>query len=394
MGPDDPQLPLPRMLSRGLQVAWRAGVAARPPLDAGAIVAAASSAAGSEPANGPWRQRLDLLCRALRNEAALNSLGRTIAYGQLVRIVTARARAERLWAERPEIPRRLLGPPLVIVGQMRSGTTRLHRLLACDPAFAHTRTFESLEPVPPRGLDLRRLKARAGLEFLAACNPALRAIHPTAATAPEEEFGLHAFSLWGAQFEGQWFVPTFARACEEGDAGGVYAEFANILRTIGWARGDAPGNPWLLKAPQFAQDLKALAVAFPEARFLRLHRAPAEIVASSASLAWQQARVQSDRADRAAIGREWLRKTQVREERMRTFFDGRSDALHLDYGEVGADWRGAVRRVYGFIGRRLKPEVLERMERFVTRSNAHRGHDYSLGQFGLDPETVAAALPA
>jgi hypothetical protein len=392
MGRYDQQLPLPRLLSRGLEAAWRAGVATRPPLHSGAIVAAASKVARGEPSDGPWRERLDLLCGALRDEAALNSLGRTIAFGQLVRIVAARARAERLWAERSEIRERPLGPPLVIVGQMRSGTTRLHRLLACDPAFAHTRTFESLEPVPPRGLDVRRLKARAGLGFLAVCNPALRAIHPTSATAPEEEFGLHAFSLWGAQFEGQWFVPTFARACEAGDAGGIYAEFASLLRTIGWARGDPPGKPWLLKAPQFAQDLEALAAAFPDARFLRLHRAPAEIVASSASLAWQQARVQSDCADRAAIGREWLRKTQLREERMRILFDGRSDALHLDYAEVGTDWRGAIRRIYSFLGRPLEPVVLERMDRLTERSKAHRGHDYSLGQFGLDPDEVAAAL--
>ena len=394
MGQTVQPLPLPRLLSRGLEAAWRSGVATRPPLDAESIVEAARRKAGRDPANGSWRERLATLLRALHDEALLNPLGRTIAFGQLVRIVGARVRAERLWAERPEILARPLGPQLVIVGQMRSGTTRLHRLLACDPAFAHTRTFESLEPVPPRGVDLRRLKARAGLGLLAACNPALRAIHPTAATAPEEEFGLHAFSLWGAQFEGQWYVPSFARACEDGDARCVYAEFANLLRTVGWARGDPPGKPWLLKAPQFAQDLEALSAAFPEARFLRLHRAPAEIVASSASLAWQQARVQSDSADRAAIGREWLRKTRLREERMRTFFDGRSDALHLDYADVGADWRGAVRRVYGFLGRPLEPAVLARMERLTERSRAHRGHDYSLAQFGLDPDTVAAALAA
>jgi hypothetical protein len=92
------------------------------------------------------------------------------------------------------------------------------------------------------------------------------------------------------------------------------------------------------------------------------------------------------------IGREWLRKTALRERRMRDFFAGRDDVLHLDYEAVGADWRSAVRRVYDFLGRPLDPAVLARMERLTARSTAHRGHDYSLGQFGLDDETVSAAL--
>lgn len=390
---DDQQaLAVPRLLSRRLVAAWAAGLSRRPPLDPGAIVDAAARAEGRRPGDGPWRGRLELLCDALRGEAALNPLGRTMAFGQLVRIVASRARAERRWAERPAILGRPLAAPAIIVGQMRSGTTRLHRLLACDPEFAHTRAFESLEPVPPRGLDLRRAKAFAGLGLIAACNPALRAIHPTAPGAPEEEFGLHAFSLWGAQFEGQWHVPSFARHCEEAEAGEVYCEFAALLRTIGEARGDPPGRTWLLKAPQFAQDLPALAGQFADARYIRLHRAPAAVVASSASLAWQQARIQSNRADRAAIGREWLRKTALREARMRSFFAGRDDVLHLDYEAVGADWRGAVAQIYRFLGRTLEPAVLARMERLTARSKAHRGHDYSLGQFGLDEQQVGAAL--
>ena len=51
----------------------------------------------------PWQARLELLCRSLRDEAALNAFGLTAAYVQLVKLVRARVRADRLIAECPEI---------------------------------------------------------------------------------------------------------------------------------------------------------------------------------------------------------------------------------------------------------------------------------------------------
>jgi hypothetical protein len=53
-----------------------------------------------------------------------------------------------LWRAQPEIRDRPIPEPIVILGQMRSGTTRLQRLLACDDRFAHTRLYESLIPAP------------------------------------------------------------------------------------------------------------------------------------------------------------------------------------------------------------------------------------------------------
>ena len=147
-GPDRPTLL--RLLDRGLRQSWRIGIATRPRLKSGAIVADAMRRTGLDDL-GPeadWRPALELLLQALASEARLNALGRTIAYGQLVGVVTQRLRAHELWRRHPEILARPVAPPIVVLGHMRSGTTRMQRLLACDPRFAHTRFFESWRPVP------------------------------------------------------------------------------------------------------------------------------------------------------------------------------------------------------------------------------------------------------
>ena len=388
----------PARLSRGLERAWTLGLCQRPSLDPDHIVAAAIQREGAAPADGAWRDRLDWLCASLRDEAALNSLGRTIAHGQLVRIVASRIRAERLWRKHPEILDRPIVAPVAIVGQMRSGTTRVHRLLACDRAFVHTRLFETLEPVPfgrwRRPIDPRPAAALAGIAFLTRCNPALAPIHPTSPFAPDEEFGLHAFSLWGAQFEGQWHVPGYARHCEQSGAGDVYPEFANLLRTIGWSRRDDPARRWLIKAPQFCQDLSALIAQFPDVAIIRLTRRGDEIVASSASLAWQQSRVQSESIEAVAIGAEWLRKTGLREATVRSVLANRPEStrIDLDFHEISDQWQGSMQRIYAAIGAELPRHVLDRMTRRTARSTAHHGHRYTLDDFGLDRGAIASAL--
>jgi hypothetical protein len=338
-----------------------------------------------------WRDPLRVLLRALGEGADLNPLGRTIAHGQIVDALRARKRAYALWRRHPEIAAAPIEAPVIVLGQMRSGTTRIHRLLACDRRFAHTRLFETLAPVPfgpPGRRDRRAVKARAVLALLHALNPALAAIHPTGPREPEEEFGLYNFSFASAQFEAQWRVPSFSRWWEAAPMAGLYAEFAMLLRTIGWHRRDPPGKTWLLKAPQFMQDLDAVIAAFPGARLICLHRDPAQVVASSASLVWNQMRVQSDVADPQWIGAEWLRKTGLRQERAERVRREHPQVpqIDVDYEAVSRDWRGEVRRIYGFLGYELQPETEARMEAYLSRSKKHLGHAYSLEDFGLPPQ--------
>lgn len=382
-------------LAHALERAWRGGWMERPSLDPDRIVAIASARAGERPAEGEWRHRLDLLCHSLRTEARLNPIGRTAAHVQLVKLVAARVRAERWWCEHPEIGERRIERPLIIVGQMRSGTTRIHRLLACDRGYSFSRLFEQLDPAPyHRLIDPRPAKAAIAGTLFRLLNPTLAAIHPTAPFAAEEDFGLHAFSIWGSLFEGQWSIPTFAAHVEQAEPAGVYEEFERQLQLTAWHRGDDPARRWLLKAPQFAQELDALLARFPDARLVILRRPNEELVASGASLVWNHSKVQSDQVTRERVGREWLRKTSLRAERMEQSLARHPDVprVELDYADVGRDWRSAVAKVYATLGRPLDRSTEARMAHFIARSTTHRGHRYTLEDFGLDRSTVTAAF--
>ena len=378
--PDD--LAVVRRINLGLQNAWRGGLLTEPPLDADNLVNIAVRKERQEIQGGHWEQMLGHLTEDLEREARLNPLGRTIAHGLLVRLLRHRIRAERIWRRHPDIRDIPIKRPVIILGHMRSGTTRLHRLLACDPLFTYTRFHEGLNPLP---------RTRAGAiatsslirRFMNACNPQLRHIHPVRSCAAEEEFGLHAISLHGAMFEAQWRVPTFARRCEARELGPVYEEFHGLLQILRWRRRERPDKVQLLKAPQFMEELGAVLREFPDARVIRLERDRRDVVASSASLVWNQRRVQSDIVDAAQIGLEWKRKTDLRERRASSALATiPSRLLTVGVEDTDRDWKGEVRRIYDFLGLPLSSAILAKMAR-SARAKDHKSHHYSPARFGL-----------
>ncbi len=373
-----------RLANAALRRLWTKGWATMPSLDPGQLIekAAAKARAAPDDDRSGWKRRLELLCDDLERHAQLSDVGRTIAHGQLVSALASRFRAHALWRRQPGIAARPFAAPIVIVGQMRSGSTRMQRLLACDPRLTYTRFFESWNPIPgavadgraPGAIDARKLKGQVGLTMARLLNPDFSAIHPTSWQAPDEEIGLHSLSIYGSAFEAQWRVPAHTAAVEQDDAVPVYREFRQLLQTLCWLRGAAPARPWILKVPQFTQDLAALLQVFPDARLIHLHRDPAEVVASATTLVCNQMRIQSHEVDPAWVEAEWARKVRLRTERV-AMARARSSAPEVDVGyhDVTRDWAGEMERVYRMLRLPLTAGVLARMRRYMeTSASTHR----------------------
>lgn len=335
-----------------------------------------------------WRERLAILCSDLEQVAALTPLGRTIAYGQLTAALCNRARAGALWRQHPEITEQPITAPLVVVGQMRSGTTRMQRLLACDPRLVFTRFYESWNPLP-RTLTLgwfddRKLRGWLGLASARLLNPRFDTIHPTSWKTADEEIGLHSLSIFGSAFEAQWRVPNYAAAVEADDGIEVYAEFRRLLQTLAWLRRDDGRRPWILKVPQFSQDLAALLHVFPDARLVCVSRDTLEVIASSTSLVCNQMAVQSARVDRQWVGREWARKVALREARI-SAARALASAPQVDaaFDNVTRDWQGEMTRIYRALGMTLPQTVLRRMRCYNDRNQTgrHVRHKYGADDF-------------
>ncbi|WP_129793151.1 sulfotransferase [Sphingosinicella sp. CPCC 101087] len=409
-----PQRPMPFRAANGfLDLLWKSRLASPPELSVESLEHEARLQAELDDFGDPWfRDPLRILLESLVEEAELNPIGRMVA-----RIHCRKLLRERLWTmkwlrDHPEIRQRPIAEPIVVVGPMRSGTTRLHRLLAADDRFAHLKLFETICPVPeppvlnghgpdPRafvmnGHDPRPKTAARFLALLHRANPATAIVHPTGPREPEEELGLLVASAWGMKHEAQWRVPSYAHWCEQADAAPAYAHMADLLRLTGWLRKDDPARPWLLKTPQHMLDLPALLKVFPDARIIFIHRDPAAVVGSSCSMVWNQMRVQSDKADPGWIGREWMRKTRLKIDRMTAARTQIPKARMIDvhYDEMERDWRSVMERIYRFLDRDMAP-AWPAMAAYIAGTEANRSfrsHVYHLASFGLEAGEVREAF--
>ena len=377
------------------------GVFGPPRLDKDALLEEAAAATGLNDFGDRWFEKpFEVLLDSVKHEAQLNAAGEFSATKMFHHVLRDRLYTQMWFGRHPEILARPLKNPVVIVGPMRSGTTRLHRLLAADQRFAHLRSFETISPVPRpefeqvlagEAEDFRPKLAARILKVARLANPRTLSIHPTGAYEPEEELGLVAASMYGMKWEAQWNVPSYAEWCHEESALPAYRHMANLLRLIGWSQQESSLRPWILKTPQHMLDLPALLEVFPDARLIFTHRDPKQVVGSAASLAWNQTIIYSDHNDPAQTGRDWLGKTATMVARMRAARDAipRERMIDVQYEDMETDWRGTMERVYRFLDLEMEPAVAG-MEDYLDRSARLKRHPhrYSLAEFGLREDEV------
>lgn len=373
-----------------VETLWERGVTPRPPLEPDFLWGVGSKgfdgaderSVRSEEDAADFRDRLDRLCTSLRDEANLNPLGHTMAYGQLTSAIRKRHALGHLWREQPALAETPLAPPIIVVGQMRAGTTRMHRLLAADPAHAGTLFCNSHDPLP-RKPDLRPLKSAAGLAIARRINPWLDTLHPFGPTRIDEEIGWLSAALDACTYEAQYAIPSFVAFNEASDARAVYREFARILRTDAATARNAD-RPRVMKCPQFCEHLPALLEQFPDARLVVTQRTHDEVLASSVSMVAAQMAFQTDNASVAAIEAEWGRKLALREERVEAALAGwQGPVARVDYAALNADWRAEIARTYAALGLALSPQALAAMEAEQAQAahEAHIAHARDLAHF-------------
>lgn len=382
--------PLVDRINGWLDAAWDKGRLDRPPLDPETLwqrgskgFAEADEFTGRNQEDAAdFRLRLEKLCDAVREEARLNPLGQCMAYGQLVRAIRHRLELGRLWGKQPELLATKIAAPILVVGQMRSGTTRIHRLLAADPAHSATRFCDSWHPVPSR-LDMRPLWSGAQLFFARKVDPWIDALHPFGAARVDEELGWLAAALDHCAYEAQWYIPSYVAWSEARDPAPVYREFARILRTDAAHRGNAD-RPRVMKVPQFSEDLAMLLATFPDARVVLAERDDEATIASSASLVANQMTIQSDDVDLDWIESEWQRKIALRHERCEAALSRFSGPVAwADFDALGEDPDGEIARIYAALDLPLTEQARAAMADEAKRAEkgAHKQHREQLKNF-------------
>ena len=389
--------PLAEKANEFLGKAWERGWLLPPGLDADALWALAAKPYGakakgaehggrSEQDVADFRERLTRLVAAIHAEADLNPLGRAMAWGQLSRAVKNRLALGALWLDRPELLATPLAPPIIVIGHMRSGTTRIHSLLAADPAHSHTRYCDAYHPVPARP-GVNRVKAAMELAMLGLLNPWMQSIHPMAPAAVEEELAWLSAALHHSIYESQWHIPSYSGWSEAQDPAPIYREFRRILQTDANHRGIAD-RPRVLKVPAFAEDLATLLALLPDARLVIAEREHEAVLKSAISLAANQMAMQSDSCCLKTIEARWRHKIALRDARMAEALAGwQGPVARASFDDLNADWEGAISSVYAGLGLELTAEARAAMRRTMAASESghHRAHAEQLARFA-EPE--------
>ncbi|MNF68694.1 Sulfotransferase domain protein [compost metagenome] len=361
------------------------------------LLAEASARAGGLDDFGPgdFREALQVLARALREEAHLSAQGTALLREKLVAQLVNRLVIEDYCKRHPEILQQPVDDPLVIVGLPRTGTTLLQRVLSVDPRFSKAQWWETRYPAPLPEESLERPtdrigRARAEVAAMVEFVPQILAIHPLDAEQPDEEFMLMEHSFLCAM-DSYVNVPAYTAWLDRQDQTQVYAYLKKMLQFLQWQqarRGIAPGRRWLLKSPQHLHTLELLFKVFPRAQVILTHRDPGKTIPSLASFIHTLWQIYSDQADPAQVGEQWNTRMARALRHTMAVRDGMPAGAFLDvrFEDTVSDPLGVVERIYRFAGLELTPDVRQSMSDWLSRNGRDKraAHHYDPASFGLD----------
>lgn len=385
-----------------------------PPVDSGLDVAsllteACTQTGLSDFGDAAFREPLARLVESIVCEARLTAAGLASWRTRIVGLLAGRLQRQAWIARHPEIEDERVDVRFVVVGFPRTGTTLLQRILAQDPRCAWLAWWECRQPAPPldwpvdamrQRADPRIERAQAEVAAMVAANPALAAVHPLDALAPDEDVMLLEQAFQSSTPAGLMHVPGYLRWHLAQDGGATYADHARFLRFLQWQkrmRGEAPA-PFVLKAPHHMVHLEQLLERYPGAAIVQTHRDPLQTLPSLASMALELRRLTSDTVHPSECADYALTTARCRLERTESVRRANQGRRFIDvwYGDIVRDAIGVIERIYATVGLDLPVDVRAAMRRFVDEHGRDRrpAHGYTLEQFGLDAEAIQREFAA
>jgi Sulfotransferase family len=340
---------------------------------------------------GDFREGLSVLLDSLEHDGDLDQSTDVAVVGDLRRRLVNRLEVEAWYAEHPEDDDVVVRGPVDINGLPRTGTTALADMLSLDPQFRCLTGWEQSRPVPPpiAGAEMGDPRRQAFIRTHDERSATQRAMHIVEIDATMEDT-----EVLGMAFHGQQMtlpVPGYRAWWRRADLTQTYQYHRRVVKLLGSRK---PPDLWLFKAPHHKFHLEALVHAYPHIRFVMTHRDPAKIVPSYTSLVSTIFPPAAGQRDLNTLGAEvsvHLREGLVRamEERARI---GEHRFLDVHHGDLVADPRGTVCRVYEWLGIALTGQVAKIIFDWQESHAMGAGgtHRYTPEQFGLSADQIRA----
>lgn len=372
-----------------------------PPLEAAALLAAASAQAGGlvDFGDPSFREPLQRFLASARTEASLSDEGVATLVQDTIRLLVNRLLLQADAAAHPEIAEEDVSDPIVIVGNPRTGTTKLQRMMGAHPGLQSAKLWQILFPARLPGDPDPRPALTAGFtQQLAEAAPQFMAAHAMIADEPEEEALILqlTFDRSGAH---NWFyrTPSYHAWLAGRDQHSAYAYLRATLQHLQWQCGGRRG-PWVLKSPLHTGNLMTLLDTFPRATVVHCHRDPATVVPSFCGLVETIRTVRGHTVDRAELGAFLLQQLAEQWEQnlsQRPLVPS-ARVLDVDYDDIVADPLGVIARILDAHGAKLTEADAAAIAGWADANPAGKfgRHEYSLEQYGLGEAQVRTAFAA
>jgi Sulfotransferase family len=350
--------------------------------------------------DGSWRDRLDVLTAALRDEAGLSPFGKLNNHAMLVGLLKNRLLLQDLLTGHPEIHDIDIVAPIIICGLPRTGTTHLHNLISADSTLRSLPYWESLEPFPilgeepgEHGDDPRVARCKMACDFIEASMPLFKRMHEMTWDHVHEEIQLLAIDISTMLFETTSAVPSWRDYYMAHDQRAHYDYMKTVLKAITYLRG---GSRWVLKSPQHLEQFPALLATFPDATFVVTHRDPVSVVISMVTMLSYSSRMSVAHPDPHRIGPLWAARL---ESMLRTCAETHDvlppeQTIDVRFDEFMADDVAMVRRVYDVAGQPFTEQTQLDMNRFMSSHprGRHGTVVYDFDDMALDPNQLEHRL--
>lgn len=348
-----------------------------------------------------FAEGLRVLVTSVNEEAALTDAREAKLHDEILRTLVNRLSMRADLQQHPEILDEEVLPPVFITSLPRTGSTKLHRMIASTgdfnaPMFWQAHNFAPFPQSNCTGVDPRVEAAQRYLDWTAETAPALQRVHPMYADEADEaltllDAGFNSLCRWAVFLN----VPTYAKWVLGTDPLAALRDLQALLRYMQWQHFPGTNRRWVLKTP-FLFGLEAAFVAiFPGTDFIVTHRHPVALWPSLCALSVAVRSVYND--DLSQFHEPTMLHTTSQTVRLHLAWRARypeSKVMDVRFDEIVEDEVGVVRKIYAFLGMEFTGSAEANLLAWLDR-DAKRGYarnTATIEQFGISPEAIADQL--